>query len=125
MLQKVEREDLLKGKVFAFLIKVLLDLNSELFPMAITHGFVSQRLDQRDSADKVVDSFVLDFGDLPLLDLFGQGIELEHDVVGGVFHQAELELVESDVLPGVPLLVPILLDVPNVEQCLVLFLDNI
>ena len=60
---------------------------------------------------------------MPFLFLLSQALDLELDLLAGVFHLAHVELVEVDYFPFGPVVVPLLFDFPNVEQRVVLFLD--
>ena len=118
MVDELEVEDLLDIERRVLLVKVLLHLNSELFPMAVSHRFVPQVLDERDSVSEHTDLVIDVLSDLPLLLRRFEVVELHFDLNCTLIHLGEdllirFELLECYLLPFIPFTVPLLLDGPD------------
>lgn len=62
---------------------------------------------------------------MPVLDLFVQASAPLLVLNGLVFHDIYFEFFESDILPDFSLLVPLVLDLPNVGKLIDFFLDEL
>ena len=116
VLKKVEVGDLAKVKVLIIPVKLLLNLKLKLLPVAVTHRLVTEPSKERNSVEEGIDAVIQVLSNVPLLLLFGQLAYFELNLLRNLFHLPHVELIEVDDLPLLPVVVPLLLNVPNVEQ---------
>ena len=105
-------------------VELLLDLELELLPMTITHRLIAEPCKEWDSVQEGVNTVVEVLRNVPLLLFLGQLANLELDLGGDFLHLLHVEMIEVNGLPLLPVVVPFLFDVPNVEKRSVFLLDT-
>lgn len=113
VVDELEIEALLKRETWVVFIKVLLDFNSELLPMTVTHGFVSQVSDEWKCVSENAKSITNVLSDFPLALFFLEGLDFGDHLKSSIVHFFNVELLEDDVLPAGPIVVPLLLVSPD------------
>jgi hypothetical protein len=125
VLEEVESQSLLEREFITGFIEVILDLESEFLPMSFSHEVLFKGENERHSELELVDVIFEVFENLPVLDFFVQASALLLVLNGLVFHHIYFEIIESDILPDFSLLVPLVLDIPNIGELFNFFLDEL